>query len=577
MSISELLAQGLVLHRQHQPQKAERFYRRVLARHPANFDALHLLGLARAQQSDLGEAIEFLQRAVAADATSAIAYLNLGLTLKLAGRYRDAVVPLEKSLALVPSAPAHAGLGDCRRALKDWPAAIEAYAAALALDPRDAASRAALIEAKRTICDWEGLAQQEEALIRAVRQGAAVAPLILLNIADDPALQCANARVFTQDRYQTAAHRRQKKRSRSGSRIRVGYFSSDFREHAVSYLIVRVLELHDRSQFEVFGISHGPQSRGPMRDRLEAAFDRFLDLGERPTSTMTSAVEALKLDIAVDLNCHTAGGRMPLFASRVAPIQVNFLGFPGTSGADFFDYAIVDPFVVPESEREHFSERLAYLSCYQPNDDRRAIGAVPSRREAGLPDEGFVFCCFNAPHKIAPTMFDIWMRMMTAVPRSILWLIERDAVTTRNLRREAERRGIDGERLIFAPELPYPAHLARHKLADLFLDTLPYNAHTGASDALWAGLPVLTCPGHAFAGRVAGSLLQAIGLPELIAPSLSAYEGLGIKLAREPKQLADIKSKLARNKNGSPLFDSGRFCRELESAFLSMLSARSAA
>ncbi len=298
-----------------------------------------------------------------------------------------------------------------------------------------------------------------------------------------------------------------------------------------------------------------------MRQRLQASFERFIEAQPYSDSQIANLIKELEIDILVDLAGFTTNSRTSIFAKRPAPIQVNYLGYPGTMGAEYIDYIIADRIVIPEDQHEFYSEKIAYLpSSYQVNDAKRSIAdRAFTRTELGLPLTGFVYCCFNNNYKITPRVFDSWMRILKQVEGGVLWLLEGNAKAASNLRKEAVARGVDAERLIFANHMPLPDHLARHRLADLFLDTLPYNAHTTASDALWAGLPVLTCLGETFAGRVAASLLNAIGLPELISATLEAYEQMAIDLATQPENLAVIKRKLAENRRGTPLFDTKLF------------------
>jgi len=323
----------------------------------------------------------------------------------------------------------------------------------------------------------------------------------------------------------------------------------------------------------VIGYSYGRDDGSAARLRLRESFDKFVDLSGCSHSESAARIEADGVDILVDLKGYTTDARPEILMRRPAPIQVNYLGYPGTMGSAAVDYVLVDPVVVPVDQQPYFTERLVHLpDSYQVNDRRRPIAArVPGRLECGLPEAAFVFCCFNSAYKIAAPMFEIWMRLLTSVPGSVLWLLDQDVAAMANLRREAEARLAGGAaRLVFAPSLPNAEHLARFARADLFLDTLPYNAHTLASDALWGGCPVITCTGRAFAGRVAGSLLRAAGLPELVTSTLTDYEALARELARDPVRLRGIRGKLAANRLTTALFDSLRFTRHLESAYETM-------
>jgi predicted O-linked N-acetylglucosamine transferase (SPINDLY family) len=353
--------------------------------------------------------------------------------------------------------------------------------------------------------------------------------------------------------------------------LRIGYVSSDFYDHATAYLIAELIERHDRDRFEIHGYSYGPDSGGAMRARLVSAFDRFTDIDALAHCDAAARIRADDIDILVDLKGHTHRARPKILAFRPAPVQVNYLGFPGTMGAPFIDYIVADDFIVPRDRQTLYAEKLAYLpSCYQPNDTRREIAAAPSRAACGLPPQGFVFCGFNNSFKITPTFFAIWMRLLHQVPGSVLWLLESNALVRRNLGAAAAAAGVDPGRLVFAPMLPHGQHLARHRHADLFLDTLPCNAHTTASDALWAGLPVLTCVGETFAGRVAGSIVRAAGLSELVASSPRDYEALALALAREPARLADIRSRLGAGRANLPLFDIAKRTHDLEALYARM-------
>ncbi len=356
------------------------------------------------------------------------------------------------------------------------------------------------------------------------------------------------------------------------SRLRLGYLSAELRTHPIPCLVAQLFEEHDRSCFEVFAFSYGDDDGTPMRRRLEQAFDGFFDVRGLSDEAIARRIREQEIDIMVDLTGHTAGSRLEILASRPAPVQLHYIGHPGTLGADFIDYLIVDPFVVPAEEQQHYSEALVYLSqCYQANDRKRIARRSPTHRaEAGLPADGFVFCCFNQTYKITPPCFDVWMRLLHAVPGSVLWLLADNRWAEDNLRREAAARGVSPERLVFAPRLAAPEHLARHRLADLFLDTFPYNAHTTASDALWMGLPVLTCAGRGFASRVAGSLLHAVGLPELVTHDLAEYERLALTLARDPARLVALRRHLDAVRTTAPLFDIDRTRREIEQAYQQM-------
>ena len=355
-------------------------------------------------------------------------------------------------------------------------------------------------------------------------------------------------------------------------KIRIAYLSTDFRAHAVAFLIVGIFEHHDKDRFETIAISFSRDDKSETRTRIETAFDRFIDVQEMSDSEVAALMREMEIDIAIDLNGYTGDSRTAILAHRPAPVQVNYLGYPGTMGAPYIDYIIADRMVIPEAQQNHYSEKIVYLpDAYQANDRKRRVAdRTPTRSEAGLPERGFVFASFNNTYKIGPEVFDVWMRLLRSIEGSVLWLLEDNAIAGANVKREAQARGVAPERLVFAPRNKPDEHLARHRLADLFLDTLPYNAHTTASDALWMGLPLVTCPGNTFPGRVAASLLNAIGMPQLVTASLAEYEALARKLAGDPAALAAIKAKLAVNRDTHPMFDTARFAGYLESAYVTM-------
>jgi protein O-GlcNAc transferase len=365
---------------------------------------------------------------------------------------------------------------------------------------------------------------------------------------------------------------------RRPGRIRIGYLSADFRKHATAFLMAELFERHNRDRFEIYAYSYGYDDHSDVRQRLINAFDHFVEFRSTPLKESAQRIFEDDIDILIDLKGYTGGVRTEILVDRPAPIQVNYVGYPGTMGADFIDYIIGDPFVTPMEHQANYSEKIVQLpGSYQPNDTKRPISDKPfTRAQFGLPEQGFVFCSFNGAYKISPTFFAVWMRLLNATPGSVLWMLATNSIVEANLRREAAAHGVAPERLIFTPGLDNPEHLARHRFADLFVDTAPINAHTTASDALWAGLPVVTCAGEPFASRVAGSLLRAVGLPELITTRIEDYEALALQLAANPDRLREFRDRLARNRLSSPLFDIGSYTRALESAYQRMFDIRQA-
>jgi predicted O-linked N-acetylglucosamine transferase (SPINDLY family) len=441
----------------------------------------------------------------------------------------------------------------------------------LAPDFPYAAGNAAL--GRAYCCDWRHFKEDRERLHAGLQSGrAVVSPHASTLIVGDPLDQLRSAQVWVAERCPESSAPLWRGERYCHDRIRVAYLSADYHSHATSHLAVGLFEAHDKTRFETVAISFGPDDTSGMRERLARAFDRFIDVRDKSDHAVAALIKDMEIGIAVDLKGFTQDSRPGILAFRPAPLQVNYLGHPGTMGARYIDYLIADRRIVPEGQERYYSEKIVLMpDSYQANDRKRRVAErTPARADEGLPETGFVFCSFNGSFKITPDIFDIWMRLLEAVEGSVLWLLDDNPAAVRNLKREAEARGVSARRLVFAPRRPLDEHLARHRLADLFLDTLPCNAHTTASDALWAGLPVLTCTGRTFAGRVAASLLFAVDLPELVTVSLSSYEVLAMKLARDSAALAAVKAKLTARRDAAPLFDTESFTRHLESAYATM-------
>ena len=546
---------------------------RALAIDPDNIDALNNRGNILLQLNRGADAIACYERILSLKDDNPEALVNSAFAYHALGQYPEALQFADNAIAVDPQyANAFLIRGHALAKLQRQDEAAQSYERALAIDPDHPYARGASIMAYLAACNWDRI----EALLPIIDEEVAAAkaiipPFSLLGLAIGPARQLQCARHFVRRQMPQVPPISPLTRRRA-DKIKVAYLSGDFRRHPVGYGIVGVLEQHDRARFEVHSISYGVDDGSETRTRIAAAVDHFHDVRERSDREAAALISELAVDIVVDLAGHTENSRMGILAHRPAPIQVSYFGYPGTSGAEFIDYIMADSFVVPESEQPYFSERVIRLpGCYQINDRQRAIATpAPSRADCGLPCDGMVFCSFNNSYKITPTMFDVWMRLLAAVSGSVLWLLEPNDLVRRNLRREAEKRGVEPDRLVFAPLLSPAAHLARHRNADLFLDTLPCNAHTTASDALWAELPVLTCAGTTFAGRVAGSLLGAIGLSELVADSLEDYERKALALALRPRQLADLRETLRRNRDTTPLFDLPRSTRNIEAAYVRM-------
>ncbi len=499
------------------------------------------------------------------------------------GRIDAAHVAFRRALAADPdNITAHVNLGAIFSEIRRPNEALEHYRRAVALDPGSTLARHGLVDQQHHACEWADIAENERVLLRLLDEtGTRVTPFKLL-VAEraSPAAILRAARSWAAGIAVPQADILPPPAppAPAGRRIRIGYLSNDFFEHAVSMLAIRLFEQHDRARFEVFAYSHARDDGSALRRRLEAAFEHFVDITDLTDAEAARRIRVDGIDILVDLKGYTLRARTEIFALRPAPVQVNYLGYPGTMGAPFIDYLLGDSIITPEAHQRDYSEHLVRLpDCYQPNDDRRPIAAQrPSRADCGLPDDAFVFCCFNNSSKIAPTIFALWMRILARVPDSVLWLLEANPAAQDNLQYEAGALGIDPGRLVFAPHWPTDRHLARIGHADLVLDTLPYNAHTTASDALWAGTPVLTCLGETMAGRVAASILHAAGLPDLVTTTLEDYEALACALATDRPRLDAFRARLAANRARAPLFDTARYARGIEAAYARMHDLRCA-
>ncbi len=529
------------------------------------------LGNALRDLRRLDAAIASYDKAIALEPGLAEAWSNRGAALHDLDRLEDAVASYDKSLARRPDhAKAWTNRGNALRALKRLDAAIASYEKAVALEPNGRFTFGDLLLGRLQVCDWEGYPQAISRLAeRIAKREQAAAPFVVLATTDDPSLHKQAAELHAQSVYPANDSAKPLRRSAQRGKIHIGYFSADFHDHPTAWLMAELFEQHDRERFEVTAFSFGPDRRDAMRQRLSQAFHRFIDVRRKSDAEVAALSRELRIDIAVDLKGYTEDCRTGIFAERCAPLQVNYLGYPGTMGTKYIDYILADRIVIPDGAEPFYTEKVVRLpGCYQVNDSRRAISdRTFTRSECGFTEGDFVFCCFNNTYKIQPGTFDGWMRILGRVPAGKLWLFESNPLAAENLSKEAVKRGIDGDRLVFAAHLPLAEHLARHRCADLFLDTLPYNAHTTASDALWAGVPVLTRLGEAFAGRVAASLLTVVGLPELIATTEPAFEEKAIELATTPAKLAELRQRLAVNRSSSGLFDGARFARDIEAAY----------
>jgi predicted O-linked N-acetylglucosamine transferase (SPINDLY family) len=502
------------------------------------------------------------------------AWLGRGNIFFALKRCEDALAAYDRASTSDPGlAEAQLGRGNVFSMLKRHRESADAYAAVLRITPEHPFTKGLLLHQKMLCCEWTGVDALIAEIELEIRQGKLSAePFGWQGIANSAQSLQLCAEAFSRERYPPDRRTSTPQPVTHHQRIRVGYLSGEFREQATSHLIVGLLEQHDRSRFEIYGFDNGWDDHSEIRGRISAALSKLIDIRQLSDASALAAIREHEIDILVNVNGYFGEHRMRLFAQRAAPIQVNYLGFPGTLGASYIDYIIADRHVIPENHKAFYQEKVVYLpGCYQANDRKKEIAArTRTRAEFGLPENGFVFCCFNNTYKILPEIFDRWMRILSRIEGSVLWLFSENQETIANLRQAAATRTVSPERIVFAGRLPLAEHLARHRLADLFLDTLPYNAHTTGSDALWAGLPVLTCSGDTFAGRVGASLLNAVQLPELIVTNLDAYEDAAVSLGQDPAKLAMIKRKLAEHRLTTPLFDTELFAKHIEKAYRAM-------
>lgn len=551
-------------------EEALKSYTRAIKIKPNYAEALNNLGYTLYELKRIEEALENYDRALKIKPEYTEALNNRGIALHNLNRHKEALESYDHALKAKPDyADALNNRGIVLIKLNRHEEALQCYDRALKIEPDYEFLYGNWLLTKMMICDWRDIEDQFIQLVEKVKRNEkATPPFAFLATSNSLALQRKAAGTWVQAKYPISNVLPKISKHTHHDKIRIGYFSADFRIHPVSFLTAELFEKHDRSKFELTAFSFGPDTKDEMRERVAAAFDRFIDVRCQSDIDVAMLARNLEIDIAVDLGGFTQACRTGIFAMRAAPLQLSYLGYLGTMGAEYIDYLVADTTIIPEPDQRHFAEKIVYLPSYQANDTKRHIADKTfTRAELGLPQTGFVFCCFNNSYKITPNIFDGWMRILKQVEGSVLWIIEDNAKAASNLRKEAVFRGVNAERLIFFNRKPLPEYLASYRTADLFLDTLPYNAGTTASDALWAGLPVLTCLGKTFAGRVAASLLNAIHLPELIASTPEAYETLAIELATNPDKLRKIKQKLVHNRLTTTLFDIQLFTKHIEAAY----------
>ena len=577
---------------------AERLLKQSLTMAPKNSEALRLLGVTYAFKKDLQEALKALDKAIKVDSNNWLAHSNRGNVLKDLNQFDAALKSYDRTIALQPNyAEAYNNKGNLYQDLKRYEDAVKSYDQAIALQPNYAEAYsnvgnalnklnlldlslnahekamqlggdnlAAYISCKMQLCDWGGIQEQLQKIeLGDIARKDMFYPFHVLSICNSPDVLKDVTECYMRSQYPDKRELREFDKVIKNEKIRIGYFSPDFRNHAVSFLIAGLIEAHDKDKFELIAFSMGADESDEMRERLKGSFDQFIDISSKSDLQAAKLVREMKVDIGIDLGGITQNSRPSIFAYRAAPIQIGYLGYLGTMGAPYYDYIIADEVIIPAEYRDAYSEKIIYLPSYQANDPKREISdRIFTKEEFGIPKESFVYCCFNNNYKFTPSILDSWSKILLQVDKGIMLLHAESDTVKKNLLSEFKARGIDSSRIFFAERLPRAEYLSRYRIANLFLDTSPYNAGTTASDALWAGLPVLTFLGRTFSARMGGSLLRAIGLPELICDSQKAYEDLAIALGLNPSRCTDIKEKLAANRLNTPLFDIRGFAASLE-------------
>ena len=537
---------------------------------PDHAEAYNNMGIALKDKGELDAAIYSYRQAIKIKPDYADAYNNMGNALNDKAESDAAIDSYKQALKIKPDyAEAYYNMGIALINKGEMDAAVDSYEKAIKIKPDYELAHSGKLYRQAHVCDWSGIERGREVIPKLGISAQYINPFEILPLEDAPERHRLRSEVFAKNEFKQKPLPLASRSTQKPKRLRIGYFSSDFKEHPVAYLMAKVIETHDRNFFEVYGYSIGPAKDDKMRHRLIKGFDVFDDVQDMSDQDVALLARQDQIDIAIDLNGYTQNSRSGVFAYRAAPMQINYLGYPGTMGANFIDYIIADPILIPSDSQKHYNEKIIQLpNSYMPTDNTRIFSERElTRLEMGLPEQGFVFCCFNNNYKISPTEFDVWMRLLLKVEGSVLWLRKSNKWSEGNFCKEAKSRGVDPSRLFFADRVPMDEHLARHRLADLFLDTFAFNAHTTATEALWAGLPVVTKLGQGFAARVAGSLLTAIELPELITETEIEYEALILDLATNPQRLAAIKQKLAANRLSKPLFNTELFTKHLEDGY----------
>lgn len=553
------------------------YLREVLSKIEDSFEILTVLADLEAADNDHASAGDHYKRALFLQPDSDVVHNNYGNMLQSIGQLDAAMAQYKEAVKINPQFyQALQNLCNILNARKDYAQSLDYLDQVRAINPNSPYLPGMQMNACLHTCTWDHWQINSEAVEQGVRRGLkTVNPFPPLAFFDQADLLTRSAALWSQ--YECAERNIlppfQRAQKNNGQKIRVGYFSADLYTHATSLLMAGVLESHDRERFEWVAFSFGPAKDDPLSRRIRAAFDQFIDVRAYSDRVVAQLSREMAIDIAVDLKGFTQDARTGIFAERAAPIQVNYLGFPGSMGAPYMDYIIADRVIIPDDLKQYYTEAVVRLPhCYQTNDNQRPIASeVPTRQSQGLPEQAKVLCSFNNNYKITPQIFDVWMRVLNRFPDCVLWLLQDNPKAAENLKKEAQKRGVDSSRLVFAPRMRNEEHLARHRLADLFVDTFPCNAHTTASDALWAGLPIVTCAGETFASRVAASLLASMDMIDCVAQDLKDYEEKIVALLEAPNQLNALHQRIELNRLTSPLFDTQASAKHLESAYLGMM------
>jgi len=570
-----LLNIAIALQAANQDQEARLYYKRVISKNENNAQAWIGLGKSFSARNESLEALNCYDKAIALNPQFVEAWSNRGASLKEMKRYEEALTSFNQAIALNPQfAEAWSNRGTALSELKRYEEALTSFNQAFSIKPSTPYILGDLLQLKLQTCNWDQLSILIDILREQISIDSNVCrPFTSLVIFDDPIVQLLVAKAWSSRYYENIQKNSNKPNRFKNHSIKIGYFSADFYNHAVSTLIAGIFENHNKTLFEIYGFSYGFSKEDSMQKRIKESLDHFIDVSTLSDYEIAQLARKHKIDIAIDLTGYTGSGRVGIFAHRAAPIQINFLGYPGSLGTSFVDYLLADRNLITDKDGGFYSEKILHLPhCYQPNDSRRQISDLNySKIDHSLPEDTFIYCCFNGSYKITPIIFECWMDILKDNPHSILWLLDDNDLATANLRNEAMKRNIDPKRLIFAKKTSPEDHRARYKFVDIFLDTFPYGAHTTASDALWSGAPIISLKGKTFASRVCSSLLQTMNTPELIATTLEEYKGLAIKLAKNKNLLDAIREKIKTNKHVSKLFNTQLFTEELEKTFQNLI------